>query len=263
MSLFPAYGGGQPSEAMGATETEEEVATTSADWQNNDSYHKKPTSDGDLATEEPNPEAIFTSSDDSSTAEEDEVEAVPQAEELPKAKPLEFDAKDEFYVDKKSNMSLRNIPTLAKPARPRYNIWMGRLRDRHCHSRSTEARSKLSSSTKNSRYTRNALDVDGLAHEPIITLQEQLSLAKALVQREPQLLEPWLHLQRLINLNVYKANRLAVAEEELRTLETALEHHPSNEQILRLYTDIANATYPASEVILHHIYCFQEHTYVH
>nr|XP_016924020.1 nuclear exosome regulator NRDE2 [Drosophila suzukii] len=248
MSLFPAYGGGQPSEAMGATETEEEVATTSADWQNNDSYHKKPTSDGDLATEEPNPEAIFTSSDDSSTAEEDEVEAVPQAEELPKAKPLEFDAKDEFYVDKKSNMSLRNIPTLAKPARPRYNIWMGRLRDRHCHSRSTEARSKLSSSTKNSRYTRNALDVDGLAHEPIITLQEQLSLAKALVQREPQLLEPWLHLQRLINLNVYKANRLAVAEEELRTLETALEHHPSNEQILRLYTDIANATYPASEV---------------
>ncbi|XP_037726459.1 uncharacterized protein LOC119557667 [Drosophila subpulchrella] len=250
MSLFPAYGGGQSSEAVGATETEEEeVATTSADWQNNDSYHRKPTTDGALAAEEPNPDT-FTSSDDSSTAEEDEVvvEAVPKAEELPKAKPLEFDGKDEFYVDKKSNSSLLNISTLAKPARPRYKIWMGRLRDRQCDPRSTEDRSKLSSSSKNSRYTRKALDIEGLAHEPILRLQEQLIQTKALVQREPQVLDHWLHLQRLINLNVYKANRLAVAEEELRTLETALEHHPSNERILRLYTDIANATYPASKV---------------
>ncbi|XP_016952376.1 nuclear exosome regulator NRDE2 [Drosophila biarmipes] len=246
MSLFPAYGGGQSSEAVSAKEPEEAAATTSADWRNNESYLTKPMSEGAAATLEPNPDTVTTSDESSSAEEEDK--PVPEAEELPRAKPLEFDARDEFFVDKKSNSSLRSISTLSKPAQPLYKIRMSRLRDPHINPRYSATRSKLSSSAKSSRYTRKPLDFDALASEPTLRIQEQLIQTKALAQQQPQVLDHWLQLQRLINFNVYKANRLAVAEEELRTLETALEHHPSNERILRLYSDIANATYPASEV---------------
>ncbi|KAI8033131.1 nuclear exosome regulator NRDE2 [Drosophila gunungcola] len=245
MSLFPAYGGGQPAAVVGAKETKnpaKEAETTSEDWKNNESYFQKDIDEDYKA----NPTPISDSSTDSeedSTAEAPEILA--KTKDSVQVKPLEFDANDEFYVDKKSNSSYRTLSTLTKPTRPRYKTRMTRLRDQdHTH----RDRSKLSA--KSSRYTRrNHQPCDpNPTVEEVARLQEQLIQSKVLVQREPQTVDHWLELHRLLGLNLDKANRLAVAEHQLHTLETALEHHPSNEQILRLYTDVANATYQASEV---------------
>ncbi|KAH8368327.1 hypothetical protein KR084_010098 [Drosophila pseudotakahashii] len=258
MSLFPAYGGGKSSAAVSAKETLEkpakETATTGEDWKKNRSYDKKDIDDGDIATKRA--KSDNSTSSDSSSNEEEEKEKKqpkqkkpePKAKDHPGRKPLEFDAKDEFYVDKRGNTSFRSLSTLKKPTRPRYKFWMRRLRDPEAKPTEWEGRSKLFSS-KNSRYTATKpLPADVPSAEERAKLQEQLMQTKVLVQREPEVLDHWLQLHRLLDLNLDKANRLAVAEQELHHLETALEHHPSNEQILRLYTDVANATYPASEV---------------
>ncbi|XP_016994376.2 nuclear exosome regulator NRDE2 [Drosophila takahashii] len=255
MSLFPAYGNSPA--AVSAKETPEkpakETATTGEDWRNNRSYDKKDIDDGDIATRGAKSDSS-TSSDSSEEEEEekdkDQEQKKPGAKkkDQPQGKPLEFDAKDEFYVDKKGNMSFRSLSKLTKPTRPRYKSRMRRLRDPEVKPTERAGRSKLSSS-KSSRYTaRKPLPTEAPTAEEKSQLQEQLMQTRVLVQREPKVLDHWLQLHRLLDLNLDRANRLAVAEQELHHLETALEHHPSNEQILRLYTDVANATYPASEV---------------
>ncbi|XP_039497059.1 nuclear exosome regulator NRDE2 isoform X1 [Drosophila santomea] len=249
MSLFPAYGGGQPLAAGSAKEEAkpEEATATGANWKNNESYIQKHIKDVDIATQEAQPDSSSSSEDSEEEGDKEKQEDVPKTKEIPRGKPLEFDASDEFYVDKKSNSSYRNISTLTKPTRPRYKTRMARLRDEnHKHRGFSRADSKLT--LKNSRYVRKQLPVEALSEEEVARLQEQLTRSKVLVQREPEVLDHWLELHRLLNLNLDKANRLAVAEHQLHTLETALEHHPSNQQILRLYTDVANATYQASEV---------------
>ncbi|XP_016973519.1 nuclear exosome regulator NRDE2 [Drosophila rhopaloa] len=251
MSLFPAYGGGQSpafsvAKEIKNPEKDKEAGTKSANWKNNESYNQK-----HIAVDHINIPTQSPTSDSSTDSEDSSAEAseIPiKAKDAVKAKLLEFDANDEFYVDKNSNSMYRSLSTLTKPTRPRYKSRMTRLRDLEDKTRRESGRSKLSS--KSSRYTgRNYVDCEATpSTEEVRRLQEQLIQSKVLVQREPQRVEHWLELHRLLDLNLDKANRLAVAEHQLHTLETALEHHPSNEQILRLYTDVANATYQASEV---------------
>ncbi|XP_017050918.1 nuclear exosome regulator NRDE2 [Drosophila ficusphila] len=241
MSLFPAYGGDKPSSALGAKETKESekvAGTTSGDWKNNESFAQK-----DIVSDYiPTPVPIV---DSSSSSEDSADEESPQTTNIVIAKTLEFDANDGFYVDKKSNKVYLTLKTLTKPARPRYKIRMRRLRDTDYKPRES-SRSLLSS--KKVRYSWKQPPDPNSSKEEIAKLQEQLIQTKVLVQREPKVVDHWLQLHRLLDLNLDKANRLAVAEHQLHSLELALEHHPSNEKILRLYTDVANATYPASEV---------------
>ncbi|EDX17960.1 uncharacterized protein LOC6726005 [Drosophila simulans] len=246
MSLFPAYGGGRTPAASSAKKTTkpgEEEPATGANWKKNESYIKKHV---DIATKEPESDSSSSSDHSEEEADKRKEDEVTKTKKLPPGKPLEFDATDGFYVDKLGNSSYRHITTLKKPARPRYKSRMKRLSDREYNSHGfSRAHSKFS--RKRSRYVREKL-VDEPGEDEVSRLQEQLTRTKVLVQQDPEVLDHWLQLHRLLNLNLDKANRLAVAEQQIYNLETALEHHPSNQQILRLYTHVANATYQASEV---------------
>ncbi|EDW53817.1 GM19589 [Drosophila sechellia] len=246
MSLFPAYGGSRTPAASSAKKTTkpgEEEPATGGNWKKNESYIKKHV---DIATKEPESDSSSSSNDSEEEADKRKQDEVTKTKELPPGKPLEFDATDGFYVDKLGNSSYRHITTLKKPARPRYKRRIKRLSDREYNPHGfSRANSKFS--RKRSRYVREKL-VDEPGEDEVSRLQEQLTRTKVLVQQDPEVLDHWLQLHRLLNLNLDKANRLAVAEQQLYNLETALEHHPSNQQILRLYTHVANATYQASEV---------------
>lgn len=253
MSLFPAYGGGKPPAAADVKKTEESaVPATDADWKSNKSYEKGIEVVEKEVTAGSAPQS-YSSEESSSSSDEEESPAAgvvlqPQKEALPQQQRLEFDARtDGFYVDKKSNNSLRTVNTLTKPSRPRYKYRLRRLWDPSLAPWRSARRSKLQ------RYTKQAQPSSSLSEnkhtpEEMARLQAQLMDTKVLVQREPQRLEHWLQLHRLLELNLDKANRLAVSEHQLHTLETALTHHPSNEQLLQLYTETASAAYPASEV---------------
>ncbi|KAH8300738.1 hypothetical protein KR059_001339, partial [Drosophila kikkawai] len=232
MSLFPAYGGGGPPAATEAT------ATSSTAWKSNKSYEKETANAGREIIEQ-----TYISSDDSSSSSGEE-ETPPPKEAVHQLR-LEFDARsDGFYVDKKGNNSLRTVRTLTKPTRPHYKRRLPHLLD------NSQVQAKLWPRSKLQRYTKLAPvpSESGPTAEELAKLQAQLMDTKVLVQREPQHLEHWLQLHRLLELNLDKANRLAVSEHQLHTLETALGHHPSNERLLRLYTETASAAYPASEV---------------
>ncbi|KAH8289286.1 hypothetical protein KR054_003003 [Drosophila jambulina] len=242
MSLFPAYGGGKPPPATTGREATEAAGTSSGDWKSNKSYEKEIAN-----VENKVKEQAEISDESSSSCSSDEEEETPLPEkEIPlpqKEKTLEFDARsDGFYVDKKCNNSLRLVSTLTKPTRPRYKHRLRPLED--ANQRPPWRKSKLQ------RYTKQAPVPPESKHSPeeLARLQAQLMDTKVLVQREPHCLEHWLQLHHLLELNLDKANRLAVSEHQLHTLETALSHHPSNEQLLRLYTETASAAYPASEV---------------
>ncbi|KAH8245305.1 hypothetical protein KR032_008508 [Drosophila birchii] len=252
MSLFPAYGGGKPSPpaaAAGSEATKE--AGTSAAWKSNKSYEKEAEANLGTAVAE---QSHLRDEDESScsSSSSDEVETPPPPPPPKKVlhqQRLEFDAKsDGFYVDKKCNNSLRTVSTLTKPTRPRYKRRLRHLFDARQASEPLWRRSKLQRYTKQAPEPPSSLLESKHPPEEVAKLQAQLMDTKVLVQREPQRLEHWLQLHRLLELNLDRANRLAVSEHQLHTLETALGHHPSNEQLLRLYTETAGAAYPASEV---------------
>lgn len=247
MSLFPAYGAGRTSAAGSAKQTTkpgEEEPSTGANWKKNESYIKKHVN---IATQGPESDSSSSTEDSEDEADKRKQDDVTKTKNVHRGKTLEFDSSDGFYVDKVGNSSYRNIKTLKKPARPRYKTWMKRLGDGKYNPHDfSRAHSKFS--LKRSRYVREKLIADAPSEDEVSRLQEQLIRTKVLVQQEPEVLDHWLQLHRLLNLNLDKANRLAVAEQQIHSLETAMEHHPSNQQILRLYTHVANATYQANEV---------------
>lgn len=77
---------------------------------------------------------------------------------------------------------------------------------------------------------------------------QRIQELNTMVANHPQYLSNWIELHQLLGQNVSKSNRLAVAEQQLHKLETALNHHPGNEQLLQLYVDTASSTYPDSQV---------------
>ncbi|XP_017074353.1 uncharacterized protein LOC108110021 [Drosophila eugracilis] len=255
MSLFPAYGDGQQPTSTSASEkdnqNDDELPATSAVWKCNESFNQNQNQIEQVISDDDQSSTSSNSGDSSDGEEEqEELKTSPKTAESPKPGllPLEFDGKDEFYVDKRGDPSLRTLQKLSKPARPIYKTYMRRIWDpKHQRNGNFSVDSRLSK--KNSRYTRKQMSVD-IANDETETekLKDLLKQSKVRVQQEPKVLEHWLELHRYLGLNLDKANRLAVAEHQLHTLETALEHHPSNEQILRIYADVANATYSASEV---------------
>ncbi|KAH8420335.1 hypothetical protein KR009_009248 [Drosophila setifemur] len=237
MSLFPAYGG--------KAEGGENPTTTTSAWKTNKSYEQN------LDTEEKDSGESSKEGEEKSEESSSEEESSPPVQE-PIQKPaipqqeLEFDGNDSFYVDKNKNNSYRSeqVRCLTKPTRPRYRIRMKRLWD---------ARRRRDPHWDGWKPVQGLRYIKGTPQEKIspaeqARLQEQLMQSRVMVQKEPRCLEHWLQLHRLLDLNLDKANRLAVSEHQLHCLETALEHHPSNEQLLQLYTETASAAYPASQV---------------
>ncbi|KAH8391426.1 hypothetical protein KR200_003122 [Drosophila serrata] len=236
MSLFPAYGGGKPPKVT-ARQEETEKSGTSADWKANKSYEKESANIGKKVAQQ----SHISEESSSSSSSSGEEEAPPPAKKAVPQKLLEFDAAtDGFYVDKQSNESLRTLDTLAEPNRPRYKCRLRRPQEVKHAPRWRPP--------KLTRFTIRAAAKGTLSPEELSKLQAQLRKIKMLAQQEPQRLEHWLELHRLLGLNLDRANRLAVSEHQLHSLEMALGHHPCNEELLRGYTETMNATYPPSEV---------------
>lgn len=256
--MFPAYSGSaakkkDDTNAPGKEKDDERPSPSGVDWRNNRSYCVDAAAD-DEAENGDQPQWI--SSDDSEGSAQSEPEEELSAEESqetssgPSASAqqrLDFDGKETFYVDKKSNNTFRSasVRSLTRPTKPTYRIWMKRLNDRCpglCKRRLQRSR--------NRRYIKgvtNSAD-DKPSELEVQKRQEELKELKVAVQREPQCQDHWLSLHRMLGLNLDKANRLAVSEHQLHSLEEALAHHPSNERLLHLYTETAAAAYPASQV---------------
>ncbi|KAH8331911.1 hypothetical protein KR067_002409, partial [Drosophila pandora] len=259
-SMFPAYSGTAAKKkddrsAPGKEKDVERPPPSGVDWRNNSSFGVDAPAD-DKAENGDRPQ--WVSSDDSESSAQSEAEDESSAEETPQisAGPsastqlrLDFDGKETFYVDKKSNNTYRSasVRSLTRPTKPTYRIWMKRLTDWF-----PGLRPRRLERSRNRRYIRGV--ASGADDKPseleVQKRQEELKELKVAVQREPQCEAHWLSLHRMLALNLDKANRLAVSEHQLHSLEEALAHHPSNERLLHLYTETAAAAYPASQVAI-------------
>ncbi|KAH8416610.1 hypothetical protein KR222_011001, partial [Zaprionus bogoriensis] len=208
-------------------------------WQSNRSY----------AATSTNVDAITDSESESESQSEVETETVAVAEESLRRpsvqRSCEFDSTVEFYVDKSGNSVQRKWDSLPRLSRPQYRIQLRRLTDQrvrapphHRASRKSLARSRLAVDDVPQRLT----------EEESAEIHERTRELRTLVANEPQHLHNWIELHQLLGRSMAKANRLAVAEHQLHTLETALEHHAGNEKLLQLYVATASATYPDSQV---------------
>lgn len=157
---------------------------------------------------------------------------------------LEFDGSVEYYVDKSANKRHLKWETLPPLTRPKYSIKLRRLADPNGW-RSKQRKMKKRPCL--SKYLQQKAEPKLTAAEAAEKTQRIQEL-QSLVANEPQQLNNWIELHQLLGQNVSKSNRLAVAEQQLHKLETALEHHAGNEQLLKLYVDTASATYPDSQV---------------
>lgn len=215
-------------------------------WKSNRSYELPINVDTTIAT------VIATDSESQSDAESEASVKSTGAESSPvpcqqQQRILEFDKTVEYYVDKIGNSVYRKWDTLPRLSRPQYKIRLRRLLDTTQGRPSWHQRAK--STKRLGRIRHVAPDVDSkLTEEQSEEIQQRMRELKNLVANEPKQLQNWIELHQLMGRNMSKTNRLAVAEHQLHSLETALEHHPGNEKLLQLYVATASATYPDSQV---------------
>lgn len=208
-------------------------------WKSNRSYELPINVDTAIAT------VIATDSESESDAEsEASVESsVPCQQRI-----LEFDKTVEYYVEKTGNSGYRKWDTLPRLSRPQYKIRLRRLLDT-TQGRPSWPHQRAKSTKGLGRIRHVAPDVDSkLTEEQSEEIQQRMRKLKNLVANEPKELQNWIELHQLMERNMSKSNHLAVAEHQLHSLETALEHHPGNEKLLQLYVATASATYPDSQV---------------
>ncbi|KAH8386534.1 hypothetical protein KR093_001157, partial [Drosophila rubida] len=156
---------------------------------------------------------------------------------------LEFDKDTGFYVDKKPNNAFLRLPTLPRLSRPNYKRSNLRLcgvprRSRHHNQQGQKQRPRwpiMEETNKDSE-------------EQTVQRLERIQELKKTLAYEPQHESNWLELYRLLGESATKSNRLAVAEEQLHVLESAMEQHPGNEKLLQCYVATASITYPDSQV---------------
>lgn len=208
-------------------------------WKSNRSYELPINVDTAIAT------VIATDSESESDAEsEASVESsVPCQQRI-----LEFDKTVEYYVDKTGNSGYRKWDTLPRLSRPQYKIRLRRLLDT-TQGRPSWPHQRAKSTKGLCRIRHVGPNVDSkLTEEQSEEIQQRMRKLKNLVANEPKELQNWIELHQLMERNMSKSNHLAVAEHQLHSLETALEHHPGNEKLLQLYVATASATYPDSQV---------------
>lgn len=163
-------------------------------------------------------------------------------------RPLEFDGNVEYYVDKKGNNVQRKWDTLPRLSRPQYKIRLKRIQDRtQSHHSTSHYRRKSGKQLARIKHIASEAEPK-LTDEQSDEIQRRLRELKNLVANEPEELHNWIELHQLMAHNMCKTNRLAVAEHQLHSLETALQHHAGNEKLLQLYVATASATYPDSQV---------------
>ncbi|XP_030569504.1 uncharacterized protein LOC115768914 [Drosophila novamexicana] len=250
MSLFPAYGDcEQKDNPNAAVQQSDSAATVNADiikWQSNCSY-ELPAEAADKLDSTSSSDCHKSDSDAGSHSGSDSSRCSSPATKPSNAitqRTLEFNATVEFYVDKSSNKRHEKWDTLPPLSRPKYTIRMSRLTDPSCQrpkQRKLKKRKRLSKSLQPGAEPK-------LTAAELEAKMQRIQELNTMVANHPQYLSNWIELHQLLGQNVSKSNRLAVAEQQLHKLETALNHHPGNEQLLQLYVDTASSTYPDSQV---------------
>ncbi|EDV95362.1 uncharacterized protein LOC6569228 [Drosophila grimshawi] len=267
MSLFPAYGAdGKNSKAnvVNATEQQQQqeqqlsgaagasFEAKSAKWQSNPSFELPNEVAVTVTDAKPDSESDSKSVSQSDSESESASSKAGSEGCSANKRPLEFASNVEFYVDKSSNKVHLEWQTLPRLSRPRYKIQMRRLADaqrpRH-HSQPHKKRKRHASKllSQKSQAIAKPSAIESITASS--SRMERIRELKIAIGSEPQQLDSWLELHRLLGENVSKSNRLAVAEQQLHQLETALDHHhPGNERLLQLYVETTSATYPDSQV---------------
>ncbi|XP_064555471.1 nuclear exosome regulator NRDE2 [Drosophila montana] len=253
MSLFPAYGDGEQklnpnvvNAAVQQSETADSVNVDIIKWQTNCSY-ELPAKAADNLDSTSGSDSDKSDSDAGSHSGADSSRCsspTPKPNNAITQRPLEFNASVEFYVDKSCNKRHDKWDTLPPLSRPKYMIRMRRLTDpsrQRPIQRKVKKRKRLSKSLQPGAEPK-------LTTAELAAKMQRIQELNTMVANHPQYLSNWIELHQLLGQNVSKSNRLAVAEQQLHRLETALEHHPGNEQLLQLYVDTASSTYPDSQV---------------
>ncbi|KAH8306605.1 hypothetical protein KR018_011486, partial [Drosophila ironensis] len=245
MSLFPAYSSG--AQKPGKDEEAPKKGNSRDDaWKTNSSFVPNAPVSGTFQVSHYDHKAGASDSSSSSGEGEAPPTAAPGANDH--LQPMEFDGQEDFYVDKKGNSMYKSeqVRTLSRPAKPQYKVHVKRLRDPN----QTATGGRWSSKGRNRRLQRSAKrsDVDQWARDAAELLSDELLEVRMLAHTEPENLGHWVRLHRLLGHNVDRANKLELSEHQLEILDQALVHHPSNEQLLQLYTETANEAYPANQV---------------
>ncbi|ALC48981.1 CG5877 [Drosophila busckii] len=241
MSLFPAYGNAETKSATDEPKPEAKVAAAkSDDWKQNQSYDVATVSQqlSDSPSESES-DAESTRSDESEKPSCSKFSGTP----APPQRTLEFDNTVEYYVDKSENRAHKELDRLPRLSRPNYRIHMRRL-DVPQRGRQRMKREKR----KLLCVKEKAAVEQKLSDEQTLKMEQRLLQLKQLVADKPEQLAHWVELHQLLGQNLHKCNRLAVAEQQLYGLETALQHHKGNEQLLQLYVATSSAAYADSEV---------------
>ncbi|KAH8304711.1 hypothetical protein KR044_005891, partial [Drosophila immigrans] len=198
-----------------------------------------------LVAPQPSDSDFTSQSDESSDEEQDNQSAnLPAAAAADDQRILEFDKDTGFYVDKKPNNAFLRLPTLPRLSRPNYK--RSKLRLGGVQSRATQRTQQRQKKRPRLRIAEEASRASG--EEQATQRLERIQQLKRSLAEEPQQENKWLELYQLLGESATKSNRLAVAEQQLHALETAMEQHPGNEKLLQCYVATASVTYPDSQV---------------
>ncbi|XP_034118169.1 nuclear exosome regulator NRDE2 [Drosophila albomicans] len=251
MPLFPAYASNEPNEPPNASEAHQSQqlpvptnAATEEVLQNNRSFELPALV---LVPPQPSDSDFTSSSEESADDDQDNLADNQSSGAVGNAiaaggeqRILEFDKDTGFYVDKKPNNAYLRLPTLPRLSRPNYKRSKLRLGG---GPRQTKQRAKQ---RPRLRLVEEA--AIKTSEEQLTQLLERIQELKKLLAFEPQDERNWLELHQLLGDSATKSNRLAVAEQQLHALETAMEQHPGNEKLLQCYVATASVTYPDSQV---------------
>ncbi|KRF98870.1 uncharacterized protein Dwil_GK27189, partial [Drosophila willistoni] len=125
MSLFPAYGNADKKDVVSSERKKE---SGSEDWKTNQSYDKAQLPTTSAAA--PAKEIHYSDSDSYDSSPSDaEIQDVETPNPVATWPRLEFDGKDEFFVDKKWNNIYREWETIPRLSHPIYKVTRRQLRN--------------------------------------------------------------------------------------------------------------------------------------
>ncbi|XP_068157531.1 LOW QUALITY PROTEIN: nuclear exosome regulator NRDE2 [Drosophila tropicalis] len=243
MSLFPAYGNQDKKDVVSS---ERNTGSASGDWKTNQSYDEATTTTSAAA---PAKDIHYSDSDSSDSSPSDaEIQNVETPNPVAGWPRLEFDGKDEFFVDKKWNNIYREWETIPRLSHPIYKVTRRQLRNAGGEWYARRRRRNKQNITLSSKRSSQSLK-DSLSDKEIDETQMRMRDLIALVTTDDKTpVDTWLEFNKLLEMNLERLTHFAKSERQMHYLEMALQAHVDNEQLLQCYINTANITYPASQV---------------
>ncbi|XP_075160790.1 nuclear exosome regulator NRDE2 [Haematobia irritans] len=168
-------------------------------------------------------------------------------EKKPPSPLLDFSGNEDFYVDKTRAKQYHAVKTLHKPACPKYRKHYGIL------GRNYSSRSDGNKTKRYYRYNRFGPDEEQSRDQKCypLTENEYTELMGELNRKTMENCREtknWLDLIALQDRNPYKWSKLRVAEKKIDYIEKALNFHPSNDDLYRVYIATITQCYTSHDV---------------